>query len=478
MVARKFSVIVQNKFDSRISGPVLSEGSDRDLYSGSTLADLPLYHFQVELSCPILTVAQIFDKYPLVPGVILVDNGQFVGMISRRRLLEPLIRPRGMELFLNESLEALYSYARAEMLVLPDTKRILAAAQLGLRRSPELLGEPIVVQRNLGSFAPDPSPLSYQLLDVHKLNVTYWQIRGIETQIRYEKAQVQMIQTEKMASLGRLVDGVAHEILDPVGFIWGNLTHLTAYSESLLELLSAYEELLDEPPQEITELKEEIEFDFLQADFPATIASIKSGAERLTKLASSLQNFCYIDEVHPKPTDLHAQIDAIILLLKNRLSGEIEIVKNYGFLPPVTCFAGQLNQVFMNILTNAINALIESSVSQKLSDEFQGGVPSKSSFKPKIEITTKIFSLLSEEGKAENLGNNRWVSIIIADNGPGMSVRKQQQIYDSFSTEKRALKETSLAVSYQIVTAKHGGQLKMRSELGAGSEFEILLPLI
>ena len=467
-----------NKFDSRISGPVLSEGSDRDLYSGSTLADLSLYHFQAELSCPIVTVAQIFDKYPLLPGVILVEDGQFVGMISRRRLLEILIRPQGIELFLNESLEVLYSYVRSDMLVLPETKKILTAAQLGLRRSPELLGEPIVVQGNLGSLPIEPSPLSYRLLDVHKLNITYWQIRGIETQVRYERAQVQMIQTEKMASLGRLVDGVAHEILDPVGFIWGNLTHLSAYSETLLELLSAYEELIPDVPQEIQELKEEIEFDFLLADFPATIASIKSGAERLTKLASSLQNFCYIDEVNPKPVDLHALIDGIILLLKKSLSGEIEIVKNYGYLPPITCFAGQLNQVFMNILTNAINALIELSVNQNLSNEFRGGVLKNANFQPKIEITTKVFSLVSDEGKPDNLGNNRWVSIMIIDNGPGMSVRKQQQIYDSFSTEKRALKETSLAISYQIVTAKHGGKLKMRSELGVGSEFEILLPLI
>ncbi len=457
-----------NQFDSRISGPVLSEGSDRDLYSGSTLADLSLYHFQAELSCPVVTVAQIFDKYPLLPGVILVEDGQFFGMISRRRLLEILIRPQGIELFLNESLEVLYSYVRAEMLVLPETKKILTAAQLGLRRSPELLGEPIVVQGNLGSLPIEPSPLSYRLLDIHKLNITYWQIRGIETQVRYERAQVQMIQTEKMASLGRLVDGVAHEILDPVGFIWGNLTHLSAYSETLLELLSAYEELIPDVPQEIQELKEEIEFDFLLADFPATIASIKSGAERLTKLASSLQNFCYIDEVNPKPVDLHALIDGIILLLKNRLSGEIEIVKNYGYLPPITCFSGQLNQVFMNILTNAINALIEFSVHQTLSNEFRGGPLKKANFKPKIEITTKVFSLVADEGQPDNLGNNRWLSIMITDNGPGMSVRKQQQIYDSFSTEKRALKETSLAISYQIVTAKHGGKLKMRSELGGG----------
>lgn len=469
---------MENKFDSRMSGPVLSEGSDRDLYSGSTLADLPLYDFQAELSCPVVSVARIFDKYPLVPGVILVDEGQFAGMISRRTLLELLIRPKGIELFFNESLEVLHSYARAEMLVLPETKKILSAAQLGLRRSPELLSEPIVVRGNLASPPAESSPGSYKLLDVHKLNITYWQIRGIETQVRYERAQVQMIQTEKMASLGRLVDGVAHEILDPVGFIWGNLTHLSAYSESLLELLSAYEELLPEPPNEITALKEELEFDFLQADFPATIASIKSGAERLTKLATSLQNFCYLDEVNPKPVNLHALIDGILLLIKSHLSGEIKIVKKYDYLPPITCFAGQLNQVFMNILTNAINALVDSSVNKKLTKEFRGSEPKNTDFQPLIEIKTKVFSEMSDDGEGDNLGNNRWVSIVIADNGPGMSVRKQQQIYDSFSTEKRALKETSLAVSYQIVTAKHGGKLKMRSELGVGSEFEILLPLI
>ena len=469
---------MQNKLDSLISGPVFLEGSDRDLYFGSILANLPLIHFQAELSCPMAAIARIFDKHPLVPGVILVEEGEFVGMISRRRLLENLIHPGGIELFFNESLEVLYSYARSEILVLPETKKVLAAAQLGLRRSPELLGEPVVVEGNLASSAAQKSPKTYRLLDIHKLNITYWQIRGIETQVRYERAQVQMIQTEKMASLGRLVDGVAHEILDPVGFIWGNLTHLNSYSESLLKLLSTYETLLPEPPKEIIDLKEEIEFDFLQEDFPSTLASIKSGAERLTKLATSLQNFCYIDEVNPKPANLHALIDGIILLLKDRTSGEIEIVKDYGYLPPVTCFAGQLNQVFMNILTNAINALIDSSVNQKLTREFKDGATKSEEFQPRIEITTKIFSPMSEDGEVDSLDNNRWVSIIIVDNGPGMSVRKQQQIYDSFSAEKRALKETSLAVSYQIVTAKHGGQLKMRSQLGIGSEFEVLLPLI
>lgn len=466
---------MQDKLDFNISGPFLSAGSDRDIFLESTLGDLPLLDFRADINCLGITVAQIFQKYPLVPGVVLLDNGRFVGMMSRRRLLEHLIRPEGLDLFLNHPLEVLYSYARTQMLVLNEHTTILMAAQQALRRSAELLGEPIVVEGNFESSPKECEPLSYRLLDVNKLNIAYWQIRGIETQVRYERAQVQMIQTEKMASLGRLVDGVAHEILDPVGFIWGNLTHLSAYSESLLKLLSAYEAIIPEPPAEITALKEEIEFDFLQEDFPSTLASIKSGAERLTKLATSLQNFCYIDEVHPKPADLHALLDGIILLLKSRLSGEIKIVKNYGYLPPVNCFPGQLNQVFMNILTNAVNALIDRAVTQKLGQELSGVVQKDSSRKSIIDITTKVCSPNSD-GEDENLGD-RWIAIIIADNGPGMSVRKQQRIYDSFSAEKRALKETSLAVSYQIVTAKHGGKLKMRSELGVGSEFEVLLPI-
>ncbi|OCR01565.1 histidine kinase [Oscillatoriales cyanobacterium USR001] len=459
---------MSNIFDLKLSGPLLSQGSHQDLSLESTLRDLPLYHFQVQLGCLGITVTEIFEKNPLLPGVILMEDDKFMGMISRRRLLEYLIKPQGIELFLNLPLKVLYSYARAEMLILSENTTILTAAQQALRRSPELQGEPIIVVQL--------EPKSYQLLDVHALNIAYWQIRGIETQVRYERAQAQMIQSEKMASLGRLVDGVAHEILDPVGFIWGNLTYITDYTDNLIELLSTYEAILPNIPAEISQLKEEIEFDFLQTDLPRTIASIKAGAERLTKLATSLQNFCHIDDVYPKPADLHTVINGIILLLKSRLTGEIEVVKNYGYLPPVSCYAGQLNQVFMNMLTNAINVLLNEAVGQDLAKEFRGTVLKDPAHKPRINITTEVCS-------PENLidaerPHLRWVSIRIADNGPGMSLEKQEKILQSFSTEKRAEKETSLAVSYQIVTAKHGGRFRMRSQIGVGTEFEVLLPLI
>lgn len=471
-----------------VSPPSLSEGSNRDLNLESTIRELPLYEFQVETSCLGVDIARMFEKYPLVPGAILEDQGRFAGMVSRRRLLEYLIRPHRLELFLHKPLRVLYSYMGSQVLVLPESTPILAATQQALRRSPDFLAEPVVVQMESAG---------YRLLDVQELNVASWQIRGIETQVRYERTQAQMIQSEKMASLGRLVDGVAHEILDPVGFIWGNLTHVSNYSQQLMELLSAYEAHFPVPPPDITDLKEQIEFDFLQQDLPGAIASIRTGAERLKNLATSLQNFCHIDDVYPKPADLHACLDSIILLLKSRLKSEIEVVKNYGYLPPVRCYIGQLNQVFMNIIINAIDALINQAVRQKFAQD--GNILQQDSAgKPRIEITTQVCSRNATNSTASN---SRWVSIRIADNGPGMSPQVQQQILESFSVEKRSAKETSLAVSYQIVTAKHGGEFYLRSRSSnpgvsttlegvdhaegigeshpsTGTEFEILLPLV
>ncbi|WP_341737160.1 ATP-binding protein [Microcoleus sp. CAWBG640] len=456
-----------NTFRSKILGPLLSEGSHQDLSLESTLRDLPLYQFQVKSSCLGAPVAEMFEKHPLLPGVVLVEAGEFVGMISRRLLLEYLLKPQGTELFLRLPLKTIYSYARVEMSVLRESTTILTAAPQALRRSPELQSDPIVVQID---------SQSYRLLDSHTLNIAYWQIRGIETQVRYERAQAQMIQSEKMASLGRLVNGVAHEILDPVGFIWGNLTYISDYSKNLIELLSVYDAHCTEPPPEIARLKEEIDYDFLQNDFLSTVGSIKAGAERLSKLATSLQNFCHIDDVYPKPADLHSNIDSILLLLKSRLSSEIQVIKNYGYLPPVPCYAGELNQVFINILTNAINSLINEAVGQELAKEFRGKALKNFERKPQIEIATQVCS--PEPPIDPERPHLRWVSIRIKDNGPGMSVMKYQKILHSFSAEKRVLKETSLAVSYQIITGKHGGIFRMQSELGMGTEFEIWLPLI
>lgn len=449
------------EFKPLISPPVLSPGGDRDLSIHSVIQELPIYKFQVEISLSGVEVAHFFDKYPLLPGVILLEQGQFMGMISRRRLLEFFIRPHGQEIFNQETLAVLYSYARTAILQLPGTTPILTAMQHTLRRSPELLAEPVVVET---------ADHTYQLLDIHDLNIAAWQIQGIKTQVRYERSQAQMIQNDKMARLGRLVDGVAHEILDPVGFIWGNLTYISKYSHDLLKLIAEYEKELPQISPEINQIKEDIEFDFLEEDLSKVIVSIRTGAERLKKLVSGLQNFCYIDEIHPKPTDIHSCIDSIVLLMKSRLKGEIEIRKNYCKLPPINCFMGQLNQVLMNILSQAIDALINQSVRQKFHPENRNPAT-----KPQIQITTKIISL--EHTDADS-SYSRWVSVCISDNGPGMSEELQQDILESFSLEKWADKETSLSISYRIIAARHGGKLNFRSQLGIGTEFEILLPLV
>lgn len=470
------------RFRPKLSLPRLTETNSSSLCLDSTLADLPLHEFQVEATHTGMEVAQVFEQNPLLPGVVLLEQGQFLGMLSRQRLLEFLIRPKGIALFLPSALSLLYSYARTEHLILTASTSILAAAQMALRRSPDLQGEPVVVQTDE----------TYCLLHIHELNIAYWQIRGIETQVRYERTQTQMIQTEKMASLGRLVDGVAHEILDPVGFIWGNLTHLSTYTEQVMELLAAYEQQSPVASPEIAALQAEIELEYLRDDLPQTIASIRAGAERLKNLVTSLQNFCHIDDVYPKPANIHDCLDSILLLLKSRLSGEIEIVKNYGHLPPVTCYVGQLNQVFMNILTNAIDALLNFSVRRALETEFRGRhsfpIRRDRQAKPQITIKTQVRAAPADFDAAQSA--SRWVSIQIVDNGPGLSAEKYQQILDSFSIEKRAEKETSLAVSYQIITAKHGGKFYLRTgsnrqpgdaaacSIHSGTEFELWLPLI
>jgi signal transduction histidine kinase len=452
---------VPEEFSCQISPPFLSLGSDRDLNLDSTLQELPMYNFPVEINCTAMEVANFLEKYPLLPGVILVEQGKFVGMISRRRLLEILIRPFGQELFVQQPLGVLYGYARTQVLLLADTTLILMAMQLSLKRSPELLSEPIVVQTTFGD---------YRLLDVQELNVISWQIRGINNFVRYERSQAQMIQNDKMASLGRLVDGVVHEILDPVGFIWGNITYISTYSQDLLKLIAAYDQELPSVSQTINQIKEEIEFDFLEKDLLRSLSSIRNGAERLKKLVTSLQNFCHLDELYPKPVDLHACIDSLILLINSRIQGEIQIVKSYGQLPPVYCFMGQFNQVLMNIFSESIDTLLNEAVRQQLYVEERKTVQ-----KPQIQITTEV---ISQKPSGSNSLDSRWISIRIADNSPGMSQELQQQIRESFSLETKNSKETSLAVSYRIITVRHAGKFNFRSQLGVGTEFEILLPLV
>ena len=237
VIRRKYKMLHQSH--KRLSSPVLSPGSARNLSLDSQIEELPMYNFALESSCTGEEVADYLEKYPQLPGVILLDEGIYYGIISRRRLLEFLILPQARELFFQQSLKVIYSYARKAILQLPAHTSILKAMQIilqgcypqdtSLPKAQEFFSEPIVVHNSEDDI--------YYLLDVQELHLAAWRLRETESQIRYERSQVQIIQNEKMASLGRLVDGITHEILDPVGFIWGNLTYVSNYSQDLLKLI-------------------------------------------------------------------------------------------------------------------------------------------------------------------------------------------------------------------------------------------------
>ncbi len=443
----------------------------------STLRELPLHQACLSLTAKGTEAAALFEHHPDLPGILLTEATKIVGVISRDRFLEYLLRPYGIDLFMAQPLSVLYSYARLTPLKLPQSTPILVAAQAALRRPVERQGEPIWVTHPQGD----------RLLNPHDLNVAHWQIRGIETQVRYERAQAYMLQSQKMAALGRLVDGVAHEMLDPLSFIWGNLTHLAHYCHQLLDLIELYEAWM--PPElkhhpELRGREEAIELEYLKEDLPSTIRSIQGGAERLKQLATGLQNFCHIDEVYPKPADLHGLIDSIVLLLKSRLTTRIHIVRQYAALPPVTCYAGQLSQVFMNILSNCVDALLVQTARADVSNTVGGLAPNEGTDRP-TRPTITIRTQFCNAPHRVQADNQRWISITFADNGPGLSPTAQQQVLQSFSIEQRLEKETDLAMSYRIITAKHGGRFYVRSQsfstqetaADIGTEFEIRLPL-
>ncbi len=421
----------------------------------STLLDLPLSNCQIELTQQAKEVAQAFEENSMLPGVILTNGGNFVGIISRRLFFEKVNRRYGVEMFFKRPIEVLYKFAKPEELVLPASKLIVEAAQECLYRSAELIYEPVVVEI---------APQTYKLLDVHQLMVAQSRIHQLTNKLLHKQTQAKLIQTEKMASLGRIVAEVAHEIRNPLNCIWGNLTFLLSYFEHLLQLMSVYEEEYSAPCPRIEALKKEIEFDFLQEDLPLTLEGMELGASQLLKIVNGLHHFSHMDETKPVETDIHECVEMTLLILKNRFKNSIEVVKNYGELPLVSGYSGQLSQVFLNLLVNALDALTEYAADREIQTQCLDN------WQPQIEITTKVIE--TEHGKR--------VAICIADNGPGIPPENHQQIFDTFFTTKPAGKGTGmgLAISHQIVTEKHGGQLKMRSQPGQSTEFEILLPIV
>ncbi|MEM6500440.1 MAG: ATP-binding protein [Cyanobacteria bacterium P01_C01_bin.89] len=273
---------------------------------------------------------------------------------------------------------------------------------------------------------------------------------------KLQSTQSQLIQTEKMSGLGQLVAGIAHEINNPMNYIHGNLRYMEEYLESLIEIVGAYKKA--HPNSDvINELMDEDEFEFLLEDSPNIIKSMKMGTDRIKGIVYSLRNFSRLDEAEFKTADIHEGIDSTLLILQHRLKagpsrGAIKVTKNYEELPHVDCFPGQLNQVFMNILANAIDAL----------DEAYEGAEGAA-----IDISSQA------------VPNKNRVKVIIEDNGPGIPESVKQRIFDPFFTTKPVGKGTGLgmSISYQIVIEKHRGELDCQSISGEGTRFEISIPI-
>ena len=315
---------------------------------------------------------------------------------------------------------------------------------------------------NRGAFDFLTKPINMQDLEVTLEKTLSAVAERKAEQERLRQAQSQLVQSEKMSSLGQMVAGIAHEVNNPVNFIYGNLSHAQGYVKDLIELVSLYQTHCSEPPTDIQAFIEDIDLEFLREDVEQLMSSLKIGASRIKELVVSLRNFSRLDEAERKHVDIHDGIESTLVILNSRLkayssSPLVKVERAYGELPLVDCYPSQLNQVVMNVVSNAIDAFEERHEQDVCFDDADNA--------NKIRISTELV-------------DESWVRIAIADNGSGMSRETVSRLFDPFFTTKPVGKGTGLgmSISYQIVVEKHGGRLTCQSVLGEGTQFNIEIP--
>jgi len=483
-LARKMAMIplmVMASEPATASNQHSSPKQKRQLALDATISELKLYDVQIDLEQVGAIARQFFQDNPLLPALVVYDQGNYVGMLSRRRFLECLSKPYAIELFTKRPLRVLYEQSKLEILQLHGNTSIVVAAQLALSRLNDEIYEPVIVH-----LEEDV----HSVLDIHDLLQAQSHIHELATKLLREQTQTTMFQTEKMASLGQIVAEVSHDIRNPVSAIYGNTESLLTYIEGVMQILRAYEKEYGTSAPAISETLEQVDWDFVRSDLPQVVRSIQSGSKYLRRLVDTLQSLSHMkDNAMPEPVDVIECVDSSLMILSSRIRN-IQIVKNYINLPQINGYSDRLIQVFMNLIGNALDALIDlRSQPDLIRQRHQilhkevDKIHSSGNIQTVSDIVWQPLAMIS--ATISKIDDRNWVSIKIADNGMGIPHEIQDRIFDSFFTTKGNTKGTGLglAICHQIITQQHNGKIVLRSpylndrgDVTIGTEFEVLLP--
>jgi signal transduction histidine kinase len=378
-------------------------------------------------------------------------------------------------------LRVLFEQVPVETLELHGNTSIVMASQMALGRANDEIYEPVIVRLDADN---------YSVLDVHDLLLEQSNIHELATKLLREQTQTTMFQTEKMASLGQIVAEVSHDIRNPVSAIYGNTECLLTYIEGVMKILRAYEKEYGISSTIISETLEEVDWDFVRSDLPQVVRSIQSGARYLRRLVDTLQSLSHMDDhANPESISLLDCVESSLTILSGRVRN-VQIVKNYIELPKINGYSDRLIQVFMNLISNALDALVEMKSRPDLIIEHEHLLlrEDRDNGHSNVQTSTDIAwqPLVMITSAIAEIDNRNWVSVKIADNGMGIPKEIQNRIFDNFFTTKGQGHGSGLglAICHQIITQQHQGKIVLRSpylnnngDVTIGTEFEVLLPI-